>query len=758
MTRRLVECFALENPVYADALVTFKQIDVRGHETGKLIDLWSDIEGGSKLPNPQRLSRRGALRQATYYEGRHRPVVETAKVARGGNLGIFESIGADDSDDDNGQFAWLFPGDVGLVGNAQLVGGAIQGIDDSGALNAAINTWSPKGGKVIWCVAQPERAIRIDKPVLVKSGMTLAFLSPILFGPLGCIRIAGQVAEAATVATLSADATASSSTLAIDVSSVGVTLLSQAYAAGDRLVLRGERDGVGNSVERQEVKVTAVDDTDSELTVTPVLGYAFKKTYQAGAYEAVFGIPNVTQIYKQTQATVAADVAVGDRAITAGIGIENIPEGAWCLLEDDVTADYTGSGTADLIHREVVQVIEVSGDQVTLDRAVEHVFVSASGARLTLLDPAKNAHVQNAEAEFHTEATSTVTHPFEFRYAVDSTFEGIKVKNEGLFGSRGNVVRFTYAYNCGVRDLDARNPKYLAAGEGYCLGVYWSTECWMERINSDGCRHMVVFKGATKNRLSGFKSKRSIGEHVDFHGAEEVANSVHDGIAEGGPALVGFGDEEMLAGGHRNTVSDVTYRGTSTSEAVKILAPSSQNIVRGLKVEGSRRIVGARSAEGHPELVASNNVVELVRGKNISDRIIEVKGDNFDEDAVGVTKLIISDWEVDDATKGAYLADADDCEIDDIKLRSHGDASDKYSVRATDCTRLTVTGSRFSQGIRGISLTDCVDAMVFDNRFVRQSEGTVFLDGGGNTDSGSGIRTWDQNTYHGFTPSGVPSW
>lgn len=746
--RRLVEPFALGSPVYADALVRFLSCSADGRLDGRLIDLWDAPEGGARLENPQRLDRQGRLRQPTYHAARHRIAVDTGRTTSSTTTGVFDTFPKPVAGGlESSLPAVLYSDDIGVTGDGVT--------DDSPAINAAIAEWSAKGGVVLWLRARAGKPLFIARPVVVRSGVTIVWASLLLMGPLGRVVIQGDVVEEEFKARLSADAVQGSTSLPVSAASLGISQLSQKFAAGDRLVIRGLTDALRQTLERQEVTVHSVDDAGGRLVTTAPLNFGFKRQYPFGEYEQEFDEPDLTLVTRQVGARITADVPRGATSCVAGAGIGVLARGDWCLIEDDVVASEVAGSASDRLHREIVQVIGVDGATVSLDRRVGHTFLAARGARLTLLDPAENAHVQDAVVEFAGDAASFPVHTFEFSYAVNSSFSGCVVPNEDLYGSRGSCFRSTLSRDSVFEQCTGRNPRFREAGEGYIFALYHSTGVRIAGGTAEGGRHSVIVVGSSSCRGTGLVMRRSRFEHIDFHGAEEVDNHFGDLDYDGGSALVAFGDDvQRLAGSHHNTVDGAVGRGSS-SFVVKITAPSSHNTVRNVTAGEVKTLVWASDAQGYPLLVAEDNLITGLRCTSCTGALIDVQGDRFDAAARGVRRLVLHDIQAEQVVGGAYIKGTTDVEVEGLRFRDASvDGSVRYALEAIKSAGLLVSGCRFVATARGIKLTDCGDPAIFFNAFVRLTEAVVLNDVSGNADPD---RFWAANVYVGFEPVRFPA-
>lgn len=123
MTRTLLSEFDLDNPLYANAVVTAYGVTVGGaKDTDVFVNLYSDEIGGTALQNPQKLTSRGRWRQPVYTD----------------EATILEIVGPHVASHDTGIVRPSQGSSVALGGGAAPTLGTIGG---SGPATAAQDSW-----------------------------------------------------------------------------------------------------------------------------------------------------------------------------------------------------------------------------------------------------------------------------------------------------------------------------------------------------------------------------------------------------------------------------------------------------------------------------------------------------------------------------------------------------------------------------------------------------------------------------------------
>lgn len=663
------------------------------------------------------------------------------------------------------QGSWLTAGAIGLVGDGST--------DDAPALQRALNTYAGTGTVFYLKSTHANNQFYLKGRVRLTSNVTVIFASPVKLAKAAGVDITGALAYVTgrdSFRLLSA-ASAGATTLSIDTAPHGGGNVSTLFSIGDQLEITGLLDSAGSAVTREIVYVTAVTDPGT-LTISPALTNSYSVTYSAGDYEANWSAVNRTIIAKVAQARLSSGAAVGDNLVAINSADNSVlTAGDYVLVEDDKKAsDVAGSSTSRL-HIEPAKVVaSFSGDASNtkrLDKRLEHAIETAYRGRLTKVNPVRGATLSAASfvfAESPDVSPSAITYPATITLALDSVMSDCTIPNTDAFGTRGCFV-MDRSYGCVMRGMIVRNPRYVGSGEGHGVDMRHSSSCRVEGGVFDSTRHAVQFLGATNCTVQSIEVTNPKHTALDFRGSGEAGCTVLDAIVAAGlqfqdgegraPNAIAFGNDATLGGTRRCSVVGgrfTGFKGESTTHeaAIRFYPQSDRCFVRGAEFNDIGKLLVITDISGQGSLQATDCALYDVRVDGCADFLVDIDGraNGASTDAVdgftleGLTaQNIIKGFKVRRATNFRLI----DGECTDVTP----DATDKYAVVGDSCTKFFVSGNSFQGFARGVSLTTCgSDWRVLNNDFLDQTEGTVFLDGGGNS---GGL--WGDNNCHGFTPT-----
>lgn len=98
---------------------------------------------------------------------------------------------------------------------------------------------------------------------------------------------------------------------------------------------------------------------------------------------------------------------------------------------------------------------------------------------------------------------------------------GIKIDNIEFENTKYPAVLTTRVNDSTFSNLHLINPKWFGPGEGYLLQLNGGTRNAIDKITSDGCRHIVDFTGSSYCKVSDASAKNSMQNAFITHGAFE---------------------------------------------------------------------------------------------------------------------------------------------------------------------------------------------------------------------------------------------
>ncbi len=585
-----------------------------------------------------------------------------------------------------------------------------DGSDELAEMNSKFLEISEDGGAIVYLKA-PAGYWPITGELKVRSGIQLAWGSPLRFSAAGSIVMLGNYGRETSGGTITT-ATGAGATV-VPVTPVGSTL-SSAFAANDQIELpSGER-----------VRVTGVDDDAETLTVTP----ATTEALTAGG-----------SVRKLLFAYLTSNITRGDDPIEIAVDtLAPFEVGNVVWLTDDETTLQNGTGGATLVNSELAKIVGFGSGTIKLDRAVRHGFTTANRARIIRLNPCTNASVANGQVTFIEAPSSTRVDTFRTSLAYQCNFEGCQVSNDDNFGSRGQAFRIFRSYQCAVNDGYHGPSKYVAAGEGRSVELREATSCRVSRLTSIGARHGISFSTATDCRADEPVIRSWRNNAIDYHGLREINCWVYNLSAVGGGLAaqfaVAFGNPSWRAGCFDCGVfgSEVSGCDGAESGGVIVWAPSDNCQVWDVDF---RRVYYGLYAENQ------DNDTDLHIGSiRFNSQINHCEyGIRCDMDAEGgsaepFTRLDISGSEILEFAKNAVWVDnADELQANGITLRSSRQEVGEYAISVENVAAPWITNFVIEGARRGVRFSNA-PVQLFFGQFRNIVQGTILNEASTSTD------------------------
>lgn len=646
--------------------------------------------------------------------------------------------------------AWE-PADLASLDSVHVVGLAANGRSDDGPTIQATLDALDTSGNHSWEVVVEGRAgavIYINSTVQIsKSRVTLRFGSPVQFGPGGRVRIFGELEEtpATNKPKLTVDAPAGSTSITVDDPTP--------FSVGDYIVIRGQHDAAGNTLQRTYDVITGI--SGSVLSLATPLDDTYLVSYPTSAY------PNdATRVTKTTSSMLSVAAARGDRTVTV-VSTSPFVVGDWVqILDDSNTHDSDGSvQTSDYTHREITQVAAiVSSTQLRLTGALHHPYSTTANGRVAKILPVFRSHIRDAVVTWP--AMSTVNSAFEIQYGVACGISNCVAAGSSTGSWLNQAFRQTNSWGCTVQDCTAYGPQDTSSGRGYGATLYGATACTVRGFHAISLRHSVLlFNGAAGNLVTDCLSQDCRISDYDMHGAECIDNLITDCIAVGGDSLptdqpsgvrkaaCKAGNPSHVEGDFYNTFSNmliINYGyNTGGGSALDVVAKSANTTFRDSRVINAAMGVTVVAATD-TTLIASNTRVINVEFEDVP-AILNINGG---------ASTIAQGFRLENCT---LVRPTDTLQIQNaqrVTLRGNrwidpALGTTTYAVTGSNVTGLAIRGNDASGTGRGVKLGTCPQARVTGNTFHDLTgDGTVYEDQGGNT--GALVRG---NELYGYTPS-----
>lgn len=585
--------------------------------------------------------------------------------------------------------------------------------------------------------------------VRVPSFVRVVFLSGIDAHAEGGIFLNGEIAETPAVNKfrLLADAASGQRVLQVDTNPQGGGAVSEFFSAGDRLILRGENDAAGNSIERELGVIDTLDDANNEIVLTEDLEFSYLVTYGKNAYAENFGLTaDRTTISIQVSAKLASDVLEGEFTLPI------VPADAGRLAVGDyvIITDDSKSATDNIYRSEVNRVLDIDRggvNTVTLHRRTPREYTAANAARIVKINPIVGASVSNADITYISAPPSSLRrHAIEARYCVDVSIEYCNVLNNGFFGNRGNGIRITDSFNTWGRNCRVSDPKYTDGGEGYCYGIYTSTNSGFENSFAAGGRHNFLWQTSNHCFIRDCTSERALLADIDFHGlGEHYCGAVnlhvagHADKATGSTQTTHFVFGNSAHGGVTKGcyVDGFTITNSRDPEAKCFRFQPGSDDCYVNNGDVTRGNVGLFHSDlsAYPNLKATNCKVTNVAFRDMIGYVVDIDGGRAGSAVRTLEGVLLRNIMTKDCPKGIVANQIAGLRIQRCDMETSTVSGAAPSViECSDCTDLVVADFDVEGYTQGIELTDCPDFRIRKAAFSDMGDDpcAVLVDNGGN--------------------------
>jgi Right handed beta helix region/Lower baseplate protein N-terminal domain len=625
--------------------------------------------------------------------------------------------------------------------------------DDGPVIQAVLDTLtSPTSNHSfeVLVEAPPDGTLFINSTVQISTNYTtLRFGSSVVYGANGRCNIQGELVESPATGKPFLMANAIAGTFNMTLNNAAI------FAPGDYVVIRGARDATGNPAVDQKEYHTIASVIGNVITLTDPLEETFL-AYNPNP-DAPVGTSHESQVTRviNTLMTVAANR--GDRIITvADTSIFTV--GDYVHISDN-THTHKPDGSPELgnyKHREVAEVKEiVSATQVRLSHALYHSYDLAETAMISLMNPVFHSTIKDASVTWS--AMAVVGNAFEIKYGVHCSIERCDVRGNatGTASWKNQAFRQTDSFMCEVRACYAANPSLTGSGNGYGATLYGATQCMVTHCRFASLRHSVLlFNGASGNIVSNCISEDCCISDYDLHGAECTDNLITHCVAIGGDSAAMDGSVNKTAckagntahadGDFRNIFSNilvVNYGGV----AFEVVPSSSDTVFRDSQVTTAQTGIKIVALTGNTSLTASETLVQNVQFSDLSIGLCNINGNSGTSMVHGLT---IQNCHIARPTTSISISYAQRVYIWENAWMSPTFAAQTYAIQAVGVQQFSIARNDFSKGARGIKLTDCPSARVYENSFYDLTETVVYEGVGGNTDT-----VFAHNKIYGYDPT-----
>lgn len=488
---------------------------------------------------------------------------------------------------------------------APELGLALDGVtDDSRKIQDWADAAHDHGGGMLVVIGRAGAACRLDGRIRGGSGCVIAFIGcEVRAGREGGIAIRGEVVPGGQPLRLAAPVSQGATVLPILAADLGGTPLSTAIPVGASINLTSTYDAAGTDVDRTRYSVTGVDDGLYQLT----LHRGTDTAYASGTVRI-----EVSGLLAADAPSFAREVDVFDGSLFAA--------GDWVMIEDDRPCASSSGPQNVRIRQEVARLLEVDGDTLKLNRDLEHDFATAHRARVVKLNPVVGCEISGANIVLVEEQDAYDQHICDIRYAVSSRLVDITIDHDANLSRPSNNFRIAQGtFGCSAVGCAVLNPRFHAAGQGYCFRAAGATDALFQDCTAEGGRiGFTSSHGATRVKVVRPKARNQSNKALDTHGQDERVVTFVDVDVDGFNALsdgtryaISAGNPTWQAGSREIRVEGGRIAYKDAGDIILYACPPAQDVtVTGVRIDRPWRVVAHADVPGAGTLVAQRIVLE----------------------------------------------------------------------------------------------------------------------------------------------------
>jgi len=458
--------------------------------------------------------------------------------------------------------------------------------------------------------------------------------------------------------------------------------------------------------------------------------------------------------------TVTSGATRGNTVITVG-SATGLAIGQMVRIFDNSTVGGGASGD----RTEIAEIIDLSGTTVTLDHPLHHTY--SGSITLAYLAAIFNSGFEDVQATFSGQQAAAFVFPAKMQYGRNCYFRNCHFKGNPSNSWSRECLNVRYSYRCFVENCSVSYSWDNAVGSTYSYGFSCdsSTSIVYDHCFANSLRHgFSADKGSAGVLYVECISDVALASGFDLHGAQVrdvtyvgcVATSAPDGKQADDGQHFGFlaGNTTFIAGSFNVSYFGCVARGFAPYTRTNALGPGeaagfgvvdgAANVVfQSCRAYDCQQGILVLSEGGAP---ITNIGIYNCEFNNLtsSDAVnrpplpIYVHAGTAPNDVNG---LIIDGCRINGATVSVGLqvygtasnTIGDITIVNNTWIRSQG----AVGAFALDCRyndRLVIKNNSFCSTRRGITLTNCIGAVVVDNLFSNLTEPAhAIRDSGGNT-------------------------
>lgn len=382
--------------------------------------------------------------------------------------------------------------------------------------------------------------------------------------------------------------------------------------------------------------------------------------------------------------------------------------------------------------------------RITLYWDVSRAYTTTNLGTIYAIEPCVNASIDNFVIEYAETATSDLVHAVETFFSVFCRVHNTYVLNGLTYGHRGNGIRDYKSYGTDINNCVVADPLYYAAGEGYGIAFFYSTQAKVSNSIVRGCRHSFLWQDSTDCQVNLCISIAARLSDFELHGNNEVGISMNNIKAI--PGNLGVGDATShtavkLLGGRNITVNNLQVRNWNRDSAYTgiYIEPSATNVMlTDLHIDAAYTGITGRGLN----TTATSSDITIKDSKLSNCNIgIDLSCDNVGGSAYILNNVFIQGNTLFNCTENIVVKRCNDVKIVDNTILGKA-VGDVWAIVLNTTQNCNVFRNLVEKTDKGVYLVNAVNTLVQRNDFVALAESVVGIDAGGNTNM-----EWMNNAY-----------
>jgi hypothetical protein len=382
--------------------------------------------------------------------------------------------------------------------------------------------------------------------------------------------------------------------------------------------------------------------------------------------------------------------------------------------------------------------------RITLYFDVSRAYTTANLSYVYAIDPCVSSKVENFVLEYVEAPPSTQVHAVECFFSAFCRVRNVYVLNGLTYGNRGNGIRDYKSLGTVVDNCIVADPLYYAAGEGYGITSFYSTQGQVSNSLVRGCRHGFLWQDSTDCQINQCLSVAARISDFELHGNNEVGISMNNIKAIPGNLTTGDSTTHTavkLLGGRNITVNNLQVRNWNRDNGYigVYIEPSAANIMlTDLHIDGAWS--GVAGLGLNTTATSSDITIKDSKFSNCT-WTIDLSCDNVGGSAYIMNNIFIQGNTFYNCTENITVKRCSEVKITDNVILGKT-VGDTWAIVLDEVSKASVVRNLIEKTDKGVYLIDSPDCIVAQNTFVALAESVVGNDGGGNTNL-----EWLLNTY-----------